>query len=181
MMRDFLNLGFNEDEAGRAVWDGAFLDASAAAGAFNIRFAQPGNIAGLYDPSRKGRPGGKTTRTRFAAAVRGIVAPVPRDQHLPVVMEIEGGADFFFVKGSLGIAGTTGKDDIPLPANVRRYYMASTNHTAHGQFQLRAASGGGLHASANPLPWFETERALLVAMRDWISKGTLLRRAPIRA
>jgi hypothetical protein len=26
---------------------------------------------------------------------------------------------------------------------------------------------------ANPLPWFETERALFAAMRDWITKGAL--------
>jgi hypothetical protein len=89
-------------------------------------------------------------------------------------MEIEGGADFYFVKGSLGIAGTTGKDDIPLPANVRRYYMTSTNHTGGtDNFNYEQPPVEGCMLPANPLPWFETERALLAAMQDWITKGTL--------
>jgi hypothetical protein len=89
-------------------------------------------------------------------------------------MEIEGGADFFYVKGSLGIAGTTGKDDIPLPANVRRYYMASTNHSGGpDNFNFEQPPVAGCMLPSNPLPWFETERALLSAMVDWVSKGTL--------
>ena len=175
MMRDFLNLGFNEDEAGRAVWDGAFLDASAAAGAFNIRFAQPGNIAGLYDPIAEGPAWWEdyTDQVRGRSSW-GLLRRCRATNTCPVIMEVEGGADFFFVKGSLGIAGTTGKDDIPLPANVRRYYMASTNHTGGtDNFNYEQPPVEGCMLPANPLPWFETERALLVAMRDWITKGTL--------
>lgn len=175
MMRDFINLGFNEDESGRAVWDGAFLDASAAAGAFNIRFAQPGNIAGLYDPISEG----PSWWEDYADKVRGrpawgLLHRCRASNTCPDIMEIEGGADFFFVKGSLGIAGTTGKDDIPLPANVRRYYMASTNHTGGADnFDYEQPPVAGCMLPANPLPWIETERALLPAMVDWITKSTL--------
>jgi hypothetical protein len=175
MMRDFLNSGLNEDEAGRPVWDGAFLDASAAAGAFNIRFAQPGNIAGLYDPIAEG----PSWWEDYTDKVRGrpgwgLLHRCRLTNTCPVIMEIEGGADFFFVKGSLGIAGTTGKDDIPLPPNVRRYYMTSTNHTGGtDNFNYEQPPVEGCMLSANPLPWFETERALFVAMHDWITNGTL--------
>jgi hypothetical protein len=87
-------------------------------------------------------------------------------------MELEGGADFWFVKGSLGIAGTTGKDDIPLPENVRRYYMASTNHTGGADnFNVEQPPVASCMMPANPLPWIETERALLAAMNAWIVKG----------
>lgn len=175
MMRDFINLGFNEDEAGRRVWDGAFLDASAAAGAFNIRFAQPGNIAGLYDPIAEGSSWWEdyTDKVRGRPAW-GLLHRCRVTDTCPSIMEVEGGADFFFVKGSLGIAGTTGKDDIPLPANVRRYYMSSTNHTGGtDNFNYDQPSVAGCMLPANPLPWFETERALLVAMQGWITKGTL--------
>ncbi len=175
MMREFINLGFNEDESGRAVWDGAFLDASAAAGAFNIRFAQPGNIAGLYDPISEG----PSWWEEYTDKVRGrpswgLLHRCRASNTCPSIMEIEGGADFFFVKGSLGIAGTTGKEDIPLPANVRRYYMASTNHTGGADnFDYEQPPVAGCMLPANPLPWIEVERALLAAMGDWITKGTL--------
>jgi len=174
MMRDFLNLGFNEDESGRAVWDGAFLDASANAGAFNIRFAQPGNIAGLYDPLAEGPAWWEdyTDKVRGRPSW-GLLHRCRETNTCPVIMEIDGGADFFFVKGSLGIAGTTGKDDIPLPANVRRYYMSSTNHTGGtDNFNYEQPPVEGCMLPANPLPWFETERALFAAMQDWIIKGT---------
>jgi Alpha/beta hydrolase domain len=175
MMRDYINLGFNEDESGRAVWDGAFLDASAAAGQFNIRFAQPGNIAGLYDPIAEGPAWWEdyTDKVRDRPAW-GLLHRCRVSNTCPAVMEIEGGADFWFVKGSLGIAGTTGKDDIPLPDNVRRYYMASTNHTGGADnFSVEQPPVASCMLPANPLPWIETERALLAAMNAWITKGTL--------
>jgi hypothetical protein len=175
MMRDYINLGFNEDESGRTVWDGAFLDASAAAGQFNIRFAQPGNIAGLHDPIAEGPAWWEdyTDKVRDRP-VWGLLHRCRATNTCPVIMEIEGGADFWFVKGSLGIAGTTGKDDIPLPDNVRRYYMASTNHTGGADnFNLEQPPVASCMLPANPLPWIETERALLVAINAWIGKGTL--------
>ena len=181
MMRDFINLGFNEDEAGRKVWDGAFLDASAAAGAFNIRFAQPGNIAGLYDPIAEGPAWWEDYADKVRGrASWGLLHRCRVSNTCPLIMEVEGGADFYFVKGSIGIAGTTGKDDIPLPANVRRYYMASTNHTGGvDNFLVDQPAVQGCMLPSNPLPWFETERALLVAMRDWIHKGTQIGRAHV--
>jgi hypothetical protein len=175
MMRDYINLGFNEDEAGRTVWDGAFLDASAAAGQFNIRFAQPGNIAGLYDPIAEGPAWWQdyTDQVRDRPTW-GLLDRCHATNTCPAVMEIEGGADFWFVKGSLGIAGTTGKDDIPLPDNVRRYYMASTNHTGGADnFNIEQPPVASCMLPANPLPWIETERALFSAMNAWIGQGTL--------
>ena len=175
MMRDFLNLGFNEDEGGRKVWDGAFLDASANAGAFNIRFAQPGNIAGLYDPLAEGPAWWEDYRDVVRGRPAwGLLHRCRVTNTCPLIMEIDGGADFYFVKGSLGIAGTTGKDDIPLPTNVRRYYMASTNHTGGtDNFKYDQPAIPGCLLPANPLPWFETERALFMAMNQWILKGIL--------
>jgi hypothetical protein len=174
MMREFINLGFNEDESGRKVWDGAFLDASAAGGAFNIRFAQPGNIAGLYDPIVEGPSWWEdyTDKVRGRPAW-GLLRRCRATNTCPMIMEVEGGGDFFTVRGALGISGTTGKDDIPLPANVRRYYMTSTNHTGGtDNFNYDQPPVAACMLPSNPLPWFETERALLVALRDWITKGT---------
>jgi hypothetical protein len=175
LMRDFINLGFNEDESGRIVWDGAFADASGAAGQFNIRFAEPGNISALYDPVAEGPSWWEdyTDKVRGRPAW-GLLHRCRVTNTCPMVMEIEGGADFFYVKGSLGIAGTTGKDDIPLPANVRRYYMASTNHSGGtDNFNVEQPPVAGCMLPSNPLPWFETERALFVAMAGWITKGAL--------
>ena len=52
--KNFLLLGFNEDEDGRIVWDGADPNIGGAMGQFNIRFAQPGNIANIFEPGAEG-------------------------------------------------------------------------------------------------------------------------------
>jgi hypothetical protein len=175
MMREFLNLGFNEDEAGRLVWDGAFLDAGAAGGQFNIRFAQPGNIAGLYEPVSEGPAWWEDYEDRVRGRTAwGLLHRCRTTKTCPNIMEIAGGADFFYLRGSLGISGATGKDDIPLPANARRYYMASTNHSGGpGGFRFEQPPVPGCILPTNPLPWFSTERALLSAMIDWVTKGTV--------
>jgi hypothetical protein len=52
--KTFLNLGFNEDQHGRRVWDGLNPRIAGMLGGFNTRFAQPGDIAELYDPGAEG-------------------------------------------------------------------------------------------------------------------------------
>jgi hypothetical protein len=50
----FLNLGFNEDENGRIVWDGFNARIAGMLGGFNIRFAKPGDMAEMYNPGADG-------------------------------------------------------------------------------------------------------------------------------
>jgi hypothetical protein len=39
-----------------------------------------------------------------------------------------GSSEFYALRASPDYVGTSGKADIPLPENVRRYYVASTQH-----------------------------------------------------
>ncbi|MBQ1762579.1 MAG: hypothetical protein IIZ92_06730, partial [Aquincola sp.] len=52
--KHMINNGFNEDEQGRRVWDGVNTNIAGMMGSFNIRFAQPGEIAELYLPGADG-------------------------------------------------------------------------------------------------------------------------------
>ena len=49
-IRSFIHLGFNQDENGRIVWDGAIPHIAARQLALNFRFAIPGGAAGPYQP-----------------------------------------------------------------------------------------------------------------------------------
>jgi hypothetical protein len=49
-IRTYIHLGFNQDEAGRIVWDGASPHIAARQLALNFRFAVGGGAAGLYEP-----------------------------------------------------------------------------------------------------------------------------------
>ena len=134
----FLNHGFNEDERGRIVWDGMNPNIAGMMGSFNIRFAQPGDIAELYVPGADGPLwwGDYDDTVRGRAGV-GLLHRCTRDQHLP---EDHGNlrrpGDLVQPRHGRH-RGTTGKEDLPLPANVRRYYHAGTTH------------GGGAAASSS--------------------------------
>jgi hypothetical protein len=72
----------------------------------------------------------------------------------------------------VGIAGTTGKEDLQLPANVRRYYHPGTAHGGgRGGFALGTASADPNSLATNPNPEKETDRALYVALVDWVVRG----------
>ncbi len=164
--KTFLNLGFNEDENGKIVWDGLNARIAGMLGGFNVRFAKPGDMAEMYDPSADG----PLWWDDYADQVRdrpswGLLHRCRITDTCPKITETYGGPEFWYSRGSVGIAGTTGKEDLPLPDNVRRYYHPGTPHGGgRGAFALGTAS-------ANPNPEKETDRALYVALVDWVVKG----------
>ena len=171
--KHMLNNGFNEDEQRRIVWDGMNPVIAGMMGSFNIRFAQPGDIAELFDPGADGplwwAPYTDTVRGRPAA---GLLSRCMATNTCPKIMETYGGPEMWYSRGSVGIAGTKGTEDLPLPDNVRRYYHAGTTHGGGaGGFNLGTASTNPNSLAANPNPQTETNRALHVAMIDWVING----------
>lgn len=172
--KNFILLGFNEDEDGRIVWDGADSNIAGAMGQFNIRFAQPGNIANIFEPGAEAplwwAPYNDTARGR---GVSGILDRCTASRTCPKIFEDFGGAEIWYGRGSVGIAGTRGTEDIPLPPNVRRYYYASTPHGGGaGGFTRLQPPGTTLMLSSNPNPQLETRRALFLHLIAWVKHGT---------
>ena len=172
-LKAFLNLGFNEDEQGRKVWDAADADIGGAMGQFNIRFANPGLISNLYDPGIEGplwwADYNDVVRGR---GVTGLLHRCTQTSTCPLVFETYGGAEFWYGRAAVGISGTTGFDDIALPANVRRYYMTGTTHAGGGGgFMLQQPPVNNCLLLANPNSEKETLRALYVALKAWLVQG----------
>ena len=172
--KHFLNNGFNEDETGRIVWDGMNPNIAGMMGSFNIRFAQPGDIAELYDPGADGplwwAPYEDKVRGR---PTWGLLSRCMISNTCPKIFETYGGPEYWYSRGSVGIAGTTGTEELALPANVRRYYHSGTTHGGGpGGFNLGTASTNPNTLAANPNPQRETNRALYVALVDWVVNGT---------
>jgi hypothetical protein len=89
------------------------------------------------------------------------------------VIEAFGSTEFWGLRMSPGLVGTDAKHDIPLPENVRRYYMPGTTHGGGGGgFQLTQPVNGQCALPQNPNPMTDTQRALTVALIDWVTKGT---------
>jgi hypothetical protein len=197
----FLNLGFNQDERGRLVWDGLDTYIAGMLGSFNVRFAVPGDMAELYDPGAEGPLWWADYEDRLRGRPSwGLLHRCSQTGTCPKITEVYGGPEYWYSRGTVGIVGTSGNQDLPLPANVRRYYCAGTTHGGgSGGFQLvpgraqatgrapgaaTASPAGGTSPEAvpqpnasgffgNPNPMQETARALYVALVEWVTKGTV--------
>jgi hypothetical protein len=169
----FLNLGFNEDENGRIVWDGFNARIAGMQGGFNIRFAKPGDMAEMYNPGADGPLWWDDyTDTVRGHAAWGILHRCKSTSTCPRITETYGGPEYWYSHGTVGIAGTDGKQDLPLPENVRRYYHPGTPHGGgRGGFALGTPSKDPNVFATNPNPEKETDRALWIALVDWVVKN----------
>lgn len=181
-LRGFLQLGFNQDEANRKVYDGAWPIIAGRRVPLNVRFSQPDGALKLYDA---GSEGAQWWATR-ADPVRGLPAASLLDRctassTCPKIIEHFGAAEAWALNMSPGWVGTMADADIPLPANVRRYYIPSTQHGGgNGGFNITPLTapacpgpnfGRGIFA-ANPVPHTETVNALRGHFRNWVMKDT---------
>jgi hypothetical protein len=177
LIKTFIHLGFNQDLAGRLVWDGVFPRIAARQTPINFRFALPGGAATLYEPGSE--PAlwwakyDDKTRGRTPA---GILDRCTATRTCPKVIEAFGSTEFWGLRMSPGLIGTDAARDISLPANVRRYYYPGTTHGGgRGGFRVDPAGAGGAACAlpANPNPESDTTRALTAALIDWVVRGTL--------
>jgi hypothetical protein len=92
----------------------------------------------------------------------------------PKIFDTLGALEFWQLRASPDFVGTSGKSDIPLPANVRRYFFPGTTHGGgRGGFTAATpAAPANCVLPANPNPESDTMRALARALVDWVSKGT---------
>jgi hypothetical protein len=181
-IRGLLHLGFNQDEGGRQVYDGAWPIIAGRRIALNIRFAMPDGVLKLYEPGSEG----PQWWTPWPDPVRGLPAAGILDRcsashTCPKIIEHFGSAEVWGLKLTPEWVGTAGDADIPLPDNVRRYYIPGTQHGGgKGGFSTVAlappacpSTGYGRGSLAdNPVPHTETVNAIGAHFRDWVMKGT---------
>jgi hypothetical protein len=169
----FVNLGFNEAEDGRIVWDGLNARIAGMLGGFNVRFGVPGDMAELYDPGADGPLWwGDYVDTVRDRPAWGILHRCTATSTCPRITETYGGPEVWYSRGTVGITGTGGTEDLPLPSNVRRYYHPGTGHGGGaGGFNLGAPSNVAGSLAGNPNPQRETDRALYVALVEWVTKN----------
>ena len=179
-VRSFISLGFNDVGDRRRVFDGANPNIAARQVPLNIRFGVPGGAAGLYEPGSEGPLW--WTRYDDRARGRGVASLLDRchaSDTCPKIVETFGSAEFWGLRMSPNLVGTDARADLPLPAEVRRYYFPSVTHGGSytGGFPTngdRSYPGAPACTLAwNPNPSSETRRAVLKALADWISAGKM--------
>ena len=171
-LRSFLRLGFNQDEHGRQVFDGMNPNIAARQLAMNIRFAAPSGAAGMFEPGSEGvlwwDDYADTARGRASS---GLLARCRASQTCPKIIETFGSAEFYSLRASPNLVGTHADRDIPLPPEVRRYYMAGVRHGGGpGGFVVEAKPDACCLLATNPNSSAEANRALMKALVDWVVK-----------
>jgi hypothetical protein len=187
-LRGWLHLGFNQDEAKRLVHDGMWPIIAGRRIALNIRWAQPDGVMELYQPGSEG----PQWWVRYPDELRGLPARSILDRceasnTCPRIIEHFGAAEIWGLKLGPEWVGTSAREDIALPPNVRRYYVPSTQHGGGpGGFNTSLPgvalptkpiecpgnnSGVGV-LPANPMPHGEIVNALTVHFRNWVMQGT---------
>lgn len=186
-LRGWLHLGFNQDEAGKQVHDGLWPIIAGRRIALNFRWAQPDGVLELYQAGSEGPQWWlpETDPVRRAPAV-GLLDRCTQSRTCPKIIEHFGSAEVWALKLTPEWIGTDAKKDLPLPANVRRYYIGSSNHGGGAGGFNSSLPGAGLSTvgpmcpgnnygtgalAANPVPHTETVNALRVHFRNWVMKG----------
>ncbi len=187
-LRGWLHLGFNRFEDGSAVHDGLWPIIAGRRIALNFRWAQPDGVLELYQAGSEGPqwwlPQADPVRGHAAA---GILDRCTASRSCPKIIEHFGSAEVWALKLTPEWVGTDGQADLPLPANVRRYYIASSAHNGGvGGFDTSLPGvalpktgvtcpgnnfGVGL-LPANPVPHTQTINAIRVHFRNWVMGGT---------
>ena len=182
--RHFIHLGMNQDEAGRIVHEGAWPLIAGRRVANNSRWGQPDGVLELYQMGSEGPQWWAnypdTVRNLPAA---GILDRCESTGTCPKIVETFGGAEVFALKMTTSWVGTSATEDIPLPGNVRRYYLPSSSHGGgNGQTTENPAPAGAVNCPgnnwgkgtlrANPVPATGMVNRVRAALRDWVMHDT---------
>lgn len=160
-LRELVRDGFNQDERGRAAFDGLMIaSAGAGGGSFNHRFASPGqagnSVLSILRP---------VDLPPFTDD--GLLAKATAARVVPRIFYTFSSTEYWARAGSLTHTNEDATADAPLAATSRLYLLAGTPH-----------SSGGLPPSPQqtryPLNFAEQRwvlRALLMDMHAWLADG----------
>jgi hypothetical protein len=173
MVRHFLYLGLNVDEAGRQVYDGLLPHvAGARLGEFNHRFAQPsvqatagfGHLFPFADDEMRdpltGQSDGFLRRQR---ALGGM----------PKLIYTNTGAEYWRGDGSLLHTDPTASRDLPQTPETRIYHFASTQHSIGTlpQRQVNADDGSRGRYPFGVVDYAPLLRCALMNLDRWVAEG----------
>lgn len=185
-LRDFLHLGFNEDLAGRVVFDGLMPHvAGTRRMATNVRFGQPGrNPRHLQDPAWQADQFPFTYATLgdpLSGKTDGLLRRCALSATCPKVMQTDSEHEWWASRASLLVTDLAG-NHLDLPDNVRAYMIAGTPHFA-GPTEVMRNGVAAMSLPQNPMHAGAPMRALLSDLNAWISDGVPppSSRVPMRA
>jgi hypothetical protein len=176
-LRHFLYEGFNADEAGKQSIDGMLVYvAGAGRGSFNHRFAQPSRdgqpTSALFYPTDIFPFADTAQRDPVTGENAGLLDRAKADKVLPKIFYINTSYEYWSRAAALTHTSPDGKRDLPLPDNVRIYFLAGLQHFSV-PFPPTPSTEAALAARylPNPNPVIYFRRAFFLAMDEWVRDG----------
>ena len=170
-LRDFLYLGFNEDETRRQVFDAVRIHIPGTHRLFaNVEFADP-NVYSRQDQhsdftSHSYPPLTYAVTTDPISGLRDGILKRPETD--PLVFHVDTANEFWQMNASLNVHDGAG-NRVPLPDTVRLYSVASHSHVgASGVGATPTDTGTCANATNGYRSYAPLMRALLVALDAWV-------------
>ncbi|KQP11931.1 alpha/beta hydrolase domain-containing protein [Pseudorhodoferax sp. Leaf267] len=179
-LRDFLYQGFNQDSAGKPVFDGVMSLIPAARRTWiNARFAQPGRWSKQHeDHFMLGDQfpfAYNVTTDPVSGATDGLLRRCLATSTCPKIMQVDGSYEWWGGRASLVVTDGAGRD-LALPANVRYYLIPGTGHGGGAGVTTgivtQPAATATCRLANSPVSMAQVERALIPALEDWVVKNT---------
>jgi hypothetical protein len=166
-LRSFVSLGFNRDEQGRPVFDGMNPHLASQQIPLNVRFGQPGRAYGQHEdhlyPNAQPPFSWDDSIDPLAGDIGGLLDACHRTGTCPKIIQTVSSTEYWQGRMSLDTTDVHGRFDLPEPGNVRIFHFAGTQHVPAG-----VAATGICQQLSNPNPYQGGQRALLVALRNWV-------------
>ena len=171
--REFLYLGFNEDEAHRPVFDARWIHKSGTNRLFaNVEFADPNTYSRQDDRhdflSTSYPPLTLAVTTDPLSGIRDGLVKRPDTDGL--IFESDTENEFYNMRASLNVADGVGRPVRP-PKNVRLYFLSGFQHGGNNPPPSFPAPAGMCENATNPNYHGPTVRALLTALDAWVDRG----------
>ena len=140
-IRTLIHLGFNRDEQGKTVFEGALPHIGGGLMPLNVRFGQPGrattNTVDHLFPGAEFPFAYSSVTDPLTGRTQGILDRCQMTSTCPKIVHAATALELWELRQSLGFTDPLGLKDLDEPANVRSYIMASTQH-AQAQLPLPA-------------------------------------------
>jgi hypothetical protein len=176
LLRTYLNLGFNLDEDGQQVFDGMQPHIGAVENYINIRFSQPGRLAGTQH-TEKQYPGPDSPLTYarrldpLLGEPRGLLDRCTRTNTCPKIIHTMSDIEYWESSGAGDTTDPQARVDLQMPPNVRIYQFSSTQHGGFSPVAPLPSLTGICEQLPNANTYTYNIRALLVALEQWVAAG----------
>jgi hypothetical protein len=170
VLRDMVYQGFNQDLAGRPVFDGIMpVVAGSRRTNINWPFAQAGRYSRQHEDHSYGDDQYPFTYPTLTDPISGRTAGILQRAReagvCPKVMHLDTESDVWQARASLVATDANGAD-IAMPPDVRIYTVTGVPHAAY-----RPLAKPVMQLPGNPLGYGAFMRALLIALTEWVEHG----------